>query len=224
MANQYPVVQRAVSQSVLETNSVIRNTYILLGVSFLFSAAMAAVAMATGAKPMGLVSMVGYFALLFFINATRNSIWGIVGVFGLTGLLGYTTGPIISYYLHSFTNGYQIVITALGGTGIIFFGLSAYALTTRKDFSYLAGFLLAGSIVLLMAVVAQIFFPMPILMLATSAGFILFSSAIILFETSQIIQGGQRNYIMATVSIFVALYNLFLSLLQILSFFGGNRE
>ena len=224
MANQYPVVSRAGLDSVLETNSVIRNTYLLLGASFLFSAAMAAVAMATHAKPMGLLSLIGYFGLLFFINATRNSVWGIVGVFGLTGLLGYTIGPIINFYLHTYTNGHQIVLTALGGTGIIFFGLSAYALTTRKDFSYLSGFLLAGSMVLMLAVLVQIFYPMPMLMMATSAGFILFSSAIILFETSQIIQGGQRNYIMATVSIFVALYNLFLSLLQILSFFGGNRE
>jgi len=225
MANQqYPAVSRVGLESVLATNTVIRNTYLLLGASFLFSAAMAAVAMATQAKPLGLITLLGYFGLLFFINAMRNSIWGVVGVFGLTGLLGYTVGPIINFYLNTFSNGHQIVITALGGTGLIFFGLSAYALTTRKDFSYLGGFLLAGSLILLMAILVQIFFPMPMLMLATSAGFVLFSAGIILFETSQIIQGGQRNYILATVSIFVALYNLFISLLQILSFFGGQKE
>ena len=224
MSNQYPVVARTSIDSVLATNSVIRNTYILLGTSLLFSAAMAYLAMVTNAKPVGLIAMLGYFGLLFFINATRNSIWGIVGVFALTGLLGYTLGPILNMYLRTFVNGSQLVATALGGTGAIFFGLSAYALTTRKDFSYLGGFMLAGSLVLILAVVVQIFFPMPILMLATSAGFMLLSSAVILFETSQIIQGGQRNYVLATVSIFAALYNLFVSLLQILSFFGGQRD
>ncbi|MFI4938205.1 MAG: Bax inhibitor-1/YccA family protein [Candidatus Berkiellales bacterium] len=224
MANEYPVVSRTRVDSILETNSVIKNTYILLGSSLLFSAAMAGVAMATNARPLGLITLLAYFGLLFFIQATRNSILGIFGVFALTGFMGYTLGPLLNMYIHSFVNGQQLVLTALGGTGIIFFALSAYALTTRKDFSYLAGFLLAGSIVLIMAVLASIFFPMPILSLAISAGFILFSSAIILFETSQIIQGGQRNYILATVTIFVALYNLFISLLQILSFFGGEKD
>ena len=138
--------------------------------------------------------------------------------------MGYTLGPLLNMYLSAFVNGKQLIFTALGGTGIIFFGLSGYALTTRKDFSYLGGFLMAGMIVLMLAVLVQIFHPMPMLQLAISGAFMLFSSAIILFETSQIIHGGQRNYIMATVQIFVALYNLFISLLQILSFFGGERE
>lgn len=224
MANQYSVISRTRSDSILATNSVIRNTYILLASSLTFSAVMAGVAMVTNARPMGLLTLLVYFGLLFFINATKNSALGIVGVFALTGFMGYTLGPLLNYYLHAFVNGQQLVLTALGGTGIIFFALSAYALTTRKDFSYLAGFLMAGSVVLLLAVLVQIFYPMPFLMLATSAGFILFSSAIILFETSQIIQGGQRNYILATVSIFVSLYNLFISLLNILSFFGGQRD
>lgn len=224
MATENPVVTRVGTESILATNSVIRNTYILLGTSLLFSAVMAGVAMVTNAKPMGLLSMLVYFGLLFFINATRNSALGIVGVFALTGFLGYTLGPILNMYIQAFANGNQLVMTALGGTGIIFFALSAYALTTRQNFNYLAGFLMAGSIVLLLAVLVQVFFPMPILSLVISAGFVLFSSAIILFETSQIINGGQRNYILATVSLFVALYNLFLSLLQILSFFGGQKE
>jgi modulator of FtsH protease len=223
MANQFPTVTRA-SESILETNSVIRNTYILLGSSLAFSAVMAYVAMITNARPLGLITLVVYFGLIFFINATRNSVLGIFAVFAFTGFLGYSLGPMLNAYLHMYVNGKQLIFTALGGTGIIFFGLSGYALTTRKDFSYLGGFLMAGMIVLMLAVLVQIFFPMPMLQLATSAGFMLFSSAIILFETSQIIHGGERNYIMATVQIFVALYNLFISLLQILSFFGGQRD
>ncbi|MCS5711657.1 Bax inhibitor-1 family protein [Candidatus Berkiella aquae] len=224
MATQIPAVTRTSSASILQTNSVIRNTYILLGSSLLFSAAMAGVAMATNAPSLGLFSLLLYFGLLFFINATKNSVLGIVGVFALTGLLGYTLGPMLNYYVHNFVNGHQLIFTALGGTGVIFFGLSGYALTTRKDFSYMSGFLMSGAIVLLLGVLVQIFFPMPVLQLALSAGFMLFSSAIILFETSSIIHGGETNYIMATVSIFVALYNLFISLLNILSAFSGNRE
>ncbi len=221
---QITAVTRARSESILQTNSVIRNTYILLGASLLFSAAMAGVAMATNAPSLGLFSLLIYFGLLFFINATKNSVLGIVGVFALTGVLGYTLGPMLNYYLHNFVNGHQLIFTALGGTGVIFFGLSGYALTTRKDFSYMGGFIMSGAIILMLAVLVQIFFPMPVLQLALSAGFMLFSSAVILFETSAVIHGGQTNYIMATVSIFVALYNLFISLLNILSAFNGNRD
>ena len=224
MANPVPTITRARSESILETNTVIRNTYILLGASLLFSGIMAAIAMKTNARPLGLVTLIVYFGLLFFINTMRNSAMGIVGVFALTGFMGYTLGPLLNMYLHYYVNGSQLIMTALGGTGIIFFGLSGYALTTRKDFSYLAGFMMASAIVLLLAVLVSIFYPMPMLQLVISGGFMLFSAATILFETSQIIQGGQRNYIMATVSIFVALYNLFISLLNILSFFGGQRD
>jgi modulator of FtsH protease len=221
---QITAVTRARSESILQTNSVIRNTYILLGASLLFSAAMAGVAMKTNAPSLGFFSLLIYFGLLFFINATKNSVLGIVGVFALTGVLGYTLGPMLNYYLHNFVNGHQLIFTALGGTGVIFFGLSGYALTTRKDFSYMGGFIMSGAIILMLAVLVQIFFPMPVLQLALSAGFMLFSSAVILFETSAIIHGGQTNYILATVSIFVALYNLFISLLNILSVFSGNRD
>jgi modulator of FtsH protease len=224
MARELPAVTRASTESVLATNSVIKNTYILLGASLAFSAAMAYLAMRINAPSLGLFTLLGYFGLLFFINATRNSILGIVGVFALTGLMGFTLGPVLNAYIYSFSNGHELIFTALGGTGIIFFALSGYALTTRKDFSYLGGFLLAGSIVLMLGVVMGLFFHMPMVQLALSAGFMLFSAGIILFETSQIIHGGERNYIMATVSIFVALYNMFISLLNILSFFGGNRD
>jgi len=224
MADQFPSVTRARSESILEINSVIKNTYILLGTSICFSALMAYVAMVTNAPNLGIMTLLIYFGLIFFINATRNSALGLVAVFAFTGFLGYTLGPMLNAYMHAFANGKELIFTALGGTGLVFFGLSGYALTTRKDFSYLAGFLMAGFIVLLVAMLIQIFHPMPMLQLVTAGGFMLFSSAIILFQTSQIIHGGERNYIMATVNIFVALYNIFISLLQILSFFSGNKD
>lgn len=224
MANQTTVVQRARQESILATNSVIKNTYLLLGASLAFSALMAGVAMAINAPSLGLITLLVYFGLLFFIQAFRNSALGIVGVFALTGFMGFTLGPMLNAYIHTFSNGYQLILTALGGTAAIFFGLSSYALTTKKDFSYMAGFLAAGAMVLFLAILVQVFFPMPMLQLALSAAFVLFSSAIILFETSQIIHGGERNYIMATVSLFIALYNLFISLLHLLSMFSGNRD
>ncbi len=223
MADQQTVI-RARTESILETNSVIRNTYILLAASISFSAVMAYVAMVTNAKPLGLITLAIYFGLIFLINATRNSALGIVSVFVFTGFMGYTLGPLLNSYLYTFANGQELIFTALGGTGIIFFALSGYALTTRKDFSFLAGFLLAGSIVLMLGVVASFFTQMPMLQLGLSAGFMMLSAALILFETSQIIHGGERNYIMATVSIYVSLYNMFVSLLQLLSFFSGQRE
>ncbi len=223
MANQQTII-RTRSESILETNSVIRNTYILLAASIGFSALTAYFAMATHAKSLGLATLLIYFGLIFLVNATRNSALGIASVFLFTGFMGYTLGPLLNAYLYTFVNGKQLIFTALGGTGIIFFGLSGYALTTRRDFSFLAGFLMAGGIVLFLAVIIGMFFPMPMLQLGLSAGFMLFSAAIILFETSQIIHGGERNYIMATISIYVALYNMFISLLQLLSFFSGQRE
>lgn len=224
MQNQFPTVTRAHLDSILETNSVIKNTYILLGASLSFSALTAYLAMITNAKGLGLATILIYFGLFFLINATKNSVWGIVSVFAFTGFMGYTLGPMLNMYLYTFANGKELIFTALGGTGIIFFALSGYALRTRTDFSYLGGFMMAGMIVLMLAVLIQIFKPMPVLQLAISGGFMLFSAGAILFETSQIIHGGQRNYIMATVQIFVSLYNLFISLLQLLSFFAGRRD
>ncbi|MGD9591267.1 MAG: Bax inhibitor-1/YccA family protein [Candidatus Berkiella sp.] len=224
MANQQQTIVRSRTESILETNSVIKNTYILLAASICFSAALAYVAMITNAKSLGAITFLVYFGLIFLINATRNSALGILSVFAFTGFMGYTLGPVLNMYLYQFVNGKELIFTALGGTGIIFFALSGYALTTRKDFSFLAGFLMAGSIVLLLGVVASLFTQMPMLQLGLSAGFMMISAALILFETSQIIHGGERNYIMATVSIYVSLYNMFLSLLQLLSFFSGQRD
>ncbi len=222
MANQYSAVTRPREESILATNSVIRNTYILLSMTLVFSALTAGFAMITNAPPMGLLTLVGYFGLLFVCNRLRNSVWGIAAVFALTGFMGYTLGPILNFYITALSNGTQIVMTALGGTGAIFLGLSAYAITTRKNFNYMAGFMIGAAMVLLVGVMISIFFPMPMFQLILSGGFMLFACGIILFQTSNIIHGGETNYIMATISLYVAIYNLFLSLLHILSAFSGR--
>ena len=202
--------------SILSTNKVIRNTYMLLSVTLLFSALTAAVAVATNMPPIHpIITLVGYFGLLFLTTRFRNSGLGLLFVFALTGFMGLTLGPIISAYL-SLPNGGHIVMTAMGGTGVIFLGLSGYALTTRKDFSFIGGFLMVGILVAFLASLASLFLAMPGLSLAVSAMFILLMSGLILYETSQIIHGGETNYIMATVTLYIAIYNLFLSLLQIL--------
>ncbi len=211
------------SASVLSSNKVLRNTYLLLGLTFLFSALTAYFSMASGARPMNpLIMIVGVYGLMFLTQALRNSVWGLVSVFAFTGFLGYTLGPILNFYIHSFSNGPQLVATALGGTGMIFFALSAYALTTRKDFSFLGGFLFVGVMVALLAMIAGIFIQIPALQLAISAAFILISSGLILLQTSAIIHAGETNYISATVGLFVSIYNLFVSLLNILSAFSSR--
>lgn len=164
----------------------------------------------------------GVYGLMFLTQALRNSPMGLVACFAFTGFLGYTLGPLLSYYISAFSNGPQLITTALGGTGMIFFGLSGYALTTRKDFSYMGGFLFIGVMVALLAMIANIFLQIPALQLGVSAAFVLISSGLILFQTSEIIHGGETNYISATVSLFVSIYNLFVSLLQILSALSGR--
>ena len=213
----------ASQQSALATNKVLRNTYTLLSMTLLFSAACAGAAVVLNMPPMGIViTLVGYFGLLFLTTKLRNSVWGLVSVFALTGFMGLTLGPILSMYL-SIPNGDQIVMTAMGGTGVIFLGLSGYALTTRKDFSFLGGFLMVGILVAFLAGIASLFFSMPGLSLAVSAMFVLLMSGLILYQTSQIIHGGETNYIMATVTLYISIYNLFVSLLQLLGAFGGNE-
>lgn len=217
-------VERAGSGVVLQTNSVIRNTYILLSLTLLFSAATAWLSMATGAAPMGFGSILVYFGLLYLTQMLRNSVWGIVSIFALTGFLGYSLGPILNFTIQGFNNGAQLVMTAFGLTGLIFFVLSGYALTTRKDFSYMTGFLFAAAVLGFAASLIAVFFNVPLLYLGVCAVFVLISSGYILFETSQIIHGGQRNYIMATISLYVSLYNIFVSLLQLLMAFAGRRD
>jgi modulator of FtsH protease len=208
--------------SVLSTNKVIRNTYTLLSLTLLFSALTAGIAVMTNMPFMNpIVTLVGYFGLLFLTTRFRNSALGLLFVFALTGFMGLTLGPIISAYLH-LPNGGQIVMTAMGGTGVIFLGLSGYALTTRKDFSFIGGFLMVGILVAFLASIASLFLAMPGLSLAVSAMFILLMSGLILYQTSEIIHGGETNYIMATVTLYIAIYNLFLSLLQLLGVMGDE--
>jgi modulator of FtsH protease len=208
---------------VLETNKVLRNTYALLSLTLLFSAAAAGVSMALDLPPIGpIITMVVYFGLLFLTSKFSNSAWGIVFVFALTGFLGLTLGPILNLYIHSINNGGQLVMTALGGTGLIFIGLSAYALVSRKDFSFMGGMLMAGILVAFLASLVGLFFPMPGLQIAVSSMFILLMSGMILFQTSEIIHGGENNYILATVTLYVSLFNLFLSLLQLLGIFSSD--
>ncbi|MFM9215121.1 Bax inhibitor-1/YccA family protein [Legionella pneumophila] len=210
-------------ESVLATNMVLRNTYLLLSLTFIFSALTAYVAFISGARPMNpLLMIVGVYGLMFLTQALRNSVWGLVSVFAFTGFLGYTIGPLLNYYITGFSNGPQIVATALGGTGMIFFALSGYALTTKKDFSYLGGFLFVGVMVALLAMIAGIFIQIPALQLVISAAFVLISSGLILLQTSAIIHEGETNYIMATIGLFVSIYNLFVSLLNLLSAFSGR--
>ena len=214
---------RTASSAVVSTNKLIRNTYLLLSMTLLFSAATAAFAMALDLRGPGLLlTMVGYFGLLFAVHKLRNSAWGILAVFALTGFMGFTLGPIINLYLNAFGNGHQLVMTALGGSGAIFLGLSAYALTSRRDFSFMGGFLFAGVMVAFLAGLAAVFLQMPALSLAVSAMFMLLMSASILYQTSALVHGGETNYLLATVGLYVSLYNLFLSLLQLLGFASGD--
>ncbi len=214
--NDSTVVRSSSAESILVTNRVLRNTYILLSLTLMFSAATAAFAMATNAPPLSpMITIVGYFGLLFLTGALRNSAMGIVGVFALTGFMGYTLGPLLNYYIHAIPNGHALVMMSFGATGLIFFGLSGYALVTRKDFSYMGGFLMVGLMVAFLASIGTLFFHIPALYLAVSAAFVVLSSGVILLQTSQIINGGETNYVMATITLYVSLYNIFISLLQI---------
>ena len=210
-------------ESALVVNKVLRNTYMLLGLTLAFSALTAAFAMASNAAPVNIwVMLIGFYGLLFLTHKLSNSAWGLASVFALTGFMGYTLGPILGMYMAT-ANGSQLVMTALGGTAFIFFGLSGYALLSRKDFSFLSGFMVAGFFVILAAMIANIFLQIPALQLALSAAFMLFSSAAILMQTGAIINGGERNYILATVTLYVSLYNIFISLLNLLTAFGGDE-
>ncbi len=221
------IINSSVAQSqasVLATNKVLRNTYALLSLTLLFSAAVAGVSMMLNLPHPGLIiSLAGYFGLLFLTSKFRNSGLGILCVFVLTGFMGYTIGPILNQYL-ALANGPSAVMTALGGTGAIFLGLSAYALTTRKDFSFMGGFLMVGIIVAFLGGLGAFFFEMSLLSLAVSGMFVLLMSGLILYETSNIIHGGETNYIMATVTLYISIYNLFLSLLHLLTAFSSNGD
>lgn len=207
----------------LSANRVLRNTYWLLSLTLLFSAGAAAAAAALQLPHPGIViTLIGYFGLLFLTVRLRNSGWGLVSVFALTGFMGYTLGPIVSHYL-AMPNGHQVVMMAMGSTATIFFGLSAYATASRRDFRFMSGFLMTGIIVAFLAGLGAIFFAVPALALTVSAAFVLLMAGLILYQTSQIIHGGETNYIMATVTLYVSIYNLFTSLLHLLGI-GNSSE
>jgi modulator of FtsH protease len=223
MNNTVSTINNHSQTSTFAANKVIRNTYTLLSMTLLFSALTAGISMSLNLPHPGLLlTLAGYFGLLFATTRFRDSGLGLAFVFALTGFMGYTLGPILNSYL-AMANGSQIVMTAMAGTGVIFLGLSGYALTSRKDFSFMGGFLMTGILVAFLAGLGAIFFEMPVLSLAVSAMFVLLMSGLILYETSNIIHGGETNYIMATVTLFVAIFNLFTSLLHLLGFMGSDN-
>jgi modulator of FtsH protease len=204
-------------------NKVLRNTYMLLSMTLLFSGLTAGISMAFNLPHPGiLLTLGGYFGLLFLTTKFRDSAIGLACVFALTGFMGYTLGPIINAYL-SMSNGPQLVMTAMGATGAIFLGLSGYALISRKDFSYMGSFLMIGILVAFLAGLGAVFFEIPALSLAVSAMFVLLMSGLILYQTSDILNGGETNYIMATVTLYVSIFNLFTSLLHLLGFMNGEE-
>ncbi|WP_028669754.1 Bax inhibitor-1/YccA family protein [Saccharospirillum impatiens] len=202
------------SESTLATNKVLRNTYLLLSMTLVFSAVTAMIAMAVGMPQGGaLIMMLAAIGIVWFVlPRAYNSSMGIVWTFAFAGLMGASLGPMLSSYL-ALSNGPAIVAQALGGTALVTFGLSAYAVTTKKDFSFLGGFVMVGMIVALVAILANLFLAIPALSLAISAGVVLLMSLLILFDTSRIVNGGETNYVRATVSLYLNIYNLFVHLL-----------
>jgi modulator of FtsH protease len=208
--------------SVAGTNKVIRNTYLLLAMTLAFSALAATVSLALNLPHPGLiVTLAGYFGLLFLTSKFRDRAAGIGFVFALTGFMGYTLGPILNSYL-ALPNGGQVVMTAFGTTAALFAGLSGYAVTTRRDFSFMGAFLTVGILVAFVAGLGALFLELPGLSLAVSAMFVLLMSGLILYETSNIVRGGETNYVMATVTLYVSIFNLFTSLLHLLGFMSSD--
>lgn len=209
--------------SSVSANKVLRNTYALLAMTLLFSAVTAGASVAMGIQQMNIfVFFIGAYGLMFLVHKTANSATGLLATFAFTGFMGFTLGPIISAYL-TLPNGGALIMNALAMTGLTFIGLSAVALTTKKDFSFLGNFLMAGAIVLILAMVAGLIFNIPALSLMVSAGFVLFASAAILYQTSEIVhRAGETNYILATITLYVSIYNLFISLLSILGIMSND--
>jgi modulator of FtsH protease len=226
--NSHPVyrpegpVSTPISSTGIEINRVLRNTYMLLGMTLAWSALVATVSVAVNAPYPGvLIVLGGFFGLLFAVHKTANSVWGLFWVFAFTGFLGFTLGPILNAYLNM-ANGPSLVASALATTAAAFVGLSAYAVVTRKDFSFLSGFLVVGFFVLMGAVLLSIFMDLSAFHTAISAGFVLFASAAILWQTSAIVRGGETNYLLATVLLYTSIYNLFVSLLHIFGVMGDD--
>lgn len=221
--NRYENVIAHSGGEVVSSNKVLKNTYLLLSATLGFSALTAVISMVIGVPPiMYIASVIGALVLgIFVLPKTANSSKGLGVIFLITGLLGFGLGSILSMYL-ALPNGPQIIATAFAGTGIIFLGLSGYALSSKRDFSFMGGFIFAGMMVVVLAMVANIFLQIPALSLAVSGGIILLMSAFILFDTSRIVRGGETNYIMATYGLYLTIFNIFISLLQILGIMGGD--
>ena len=215
-------VSNSAQESALATNKVLRNTYALLSMTLIFSAITATMAIASNAAPVNwIIQLVVLFGTLFALQKFRNSALSIPLVFFFTGFLGYTAGPIVNFYL-GMANGGDIVMTALSMTGITFLGLSAYAISSRKDFSFMGGFLMIGLILVIIASLANIFFAIPALSLAISAVGVLVFSGFILYDTSRMVNGGETNYVMMTVSLYLNIYNLFMMLLHLTGALSGD--
>ena len=207
----------------IQVKRVLRNTYALLAMTLLFSAGVAVVTLTLQLPAPGLIlTMVGYFGLLFAVSKLKNSVWSLPAVFALTGFMGYTLGPLLTHSL-ALPGGAQNVILALAATGITFLVLSIYVLVSRRDFSFMGGFLFVGMVIALIAGVAAAFLQIPASGLAVSAMVALLSAGLILFETSRIVNGGETNYVMATGSLYVSVFNLFTSLLSLFGFGGSNE-
>lgn len=218
----HPTVHTPAAPST-DTSRVLRNTYALLAMTLLFSAGVAAASLVLKAPAPGIIlTLAGYFGLLFAVYKLKNSGWALPAVFALTGFMGYTLGPVLSQSL-ALPGGGQIVTTALAATGATFLALSAWVLTTRRDFSFMGGFLFVGMVIALLAGLAAVFLQIPALGLAVSAMVALLSAGLILHETSRIVHGGETNYVLATVGLYVAIFNLFSSLLSLFGL-GGSDE
>lgn len=218
---QSRIVVNSQEESLLSTHKVLRNTYFLLGLTMAFSAVVAYISMSLNLPyPNLIVLLVGFYGLLFVTNRLANSAWGILAAFAFTGFMGYTIGPILNIYV---ARGMEdLIMLAFAGTAIVFFACSAYVLTTKKDMSFFSTAIFSLFIVLLLGIVASFFFQIPALAVGISALFVVFSTMTILYETSNIIHGGETNYIRATVNIYVSIYNLFISLLRLLSIFSSD--
>ena len=218
---QSRIVVNSQEESLLSTHKVLRNTYFLLGLTMAFSAVVAYISMSLNLPyPNLIVLLVGFYGLLFVTNRLANSAWGILAAFAFTGFMGYTIGPILNMYV---ARGMEdLIMLAFAGTAIVFFACSAYVLTTKKDMSFLSTAIFSLFIVLLLGIVASFFFQIPALAVGISALFVVFSTMTILYETSNIIHGGETNYIRATVSIYVSIHNFFISLLRLLSIFSSD--
>ena len=218
---QSRIVVNSQEESLLSTHKVLRNTYFLLGLTMAFSAVVAYISMSLNLPyPNLIVLLVGFYGLLFVTNRLANSAWGILAAFAFTGFMGYTIGPILNMYV---ARGMEdLIMLAFAGTAIVFFSCSAYVLTTKKDMSFLSTAIFSLFIVLLLGIVASFFFQIPALAVGISALFVVFSTMTILYETSNIIHGGETNYIRATVNIYVSIYNLFISLLRLLSIISSD--